>query len=73
MPPQDSELLNRFKKNGNEHLLCTFCGRKKGQIRSLVAGPGVYICDECVAISVRVLNESLGPGWLEETQKTPRN
>ena len=32
-------------------LHCTFCGRAQGQCAKLVAGPGVYICDSCVALA----------------------
>jgi ribosomal protein L37AE/L43A len=36
---------------------CSFCGRAEGQVRRLVAGPGIYICDQCVYLCVEVLNE----------------
>ena len=30
------------------HLKCSFCGKSQDQVRKLIAGPGVYICDECI-------------------------
>ncbi|MCI1901436.1 MAG: ATP-dependent Clp protease ATP-binding subunit ClpX [Bifidobacteriaceae bacterium] len=36
---------------------CSFCGKSEHQVRRLVAGPGVYICDECIALCVDVLKE----------------
>jgi ATP-dependent Clp protease ATP-binding subunit ClpX len=33
---------------GNEQLLCSFCGKSQRQVKKLIAGPGVYICDECI-------------------------
>ena len=36
---------------------CSFCGKSKDQARRLVAGPGVFICDECVALCNEVLND----------------
>ena len=33
-----------------EALLCSFCGKEKGEVKTLVAGPKAYICDECVAL-----------------------
>ena len=34
--------------DGNEQLLCSFCGKSQRQVKKLIAGPGVYICDECI-------------------------
>jgi ClpX C4-type zinc finger protein len=36
---------------------CSFCGKTEQQVRSIVSGPGVYICDGCVYLCVEVLNE----------------
>jgi hypothetical protein len=36
-------------------LTCTFCRRSEHQVRKLVAGPGVYICDACVEIAHRIV------------------
>jgi hypothetical protein len=36
---------------------CSFCGKAEGQVRGLVAGPGIYICDKCVFLCVEVLKE----------------
>jgi ATP-dependent protease Clp ATPase subunit len=36
-------------------LSCSFCGKNETQVTKLVAGPRVYICDECVAIASRVM------------------
>jgi ATP-dependent Clp protease ATP-binding subunit ClpX len=41
-------------------LTCSFCGKTQHQARKLIAGPGVYICDECVALCDRILEEELG-------------
>jgi len=37
---------------------CSFCGKRQDQVRKLVAGPGVYICDHCVALCNEVLAEA---------------
>ncbi|MEE4640087.1 MAG: ClpX C4-type zinc finger protein, partial [Wenzhouxiangella sp.] len=34
----------------DSHLKCSFCGKSQEQVRKLIAGPGVYICDECVEL-----------------------
>jgi hypothetical protein len=38
-------------------LRCSFCGKGEPQVRKVVAGPGVYICDGCVYLCVEVLND----------------
>ena len=39
---------------------CSFCGRTSEEVRKLVAGPNVYICDECVAVCERIIEDELG-------------
>jgi len=41
-------------------LKCSFCYKKESQVRKLVAGPRVYICDECCAIANRIMSDSAG-------------
>jgi hypothetical protein len=36
---------------------CSFCGKRQHQVRKLVAGPGVWICDQCVALCVEIVAE----------------
>lgn len=42
------------------HLKCSFCGKSQDQVRKLVAGPGVYICDECIELCTEIVEEELG-------------
>jgi ATP-dependent Clp protease ATP-binding subunit ClpX len=44
---------------GPEHLNCSFCGKPQRQVRKLIAGPGVYICDECVDLCTEIVDEEL--------------
>ena len=48
------------------HLKCSFCGKSQEQVRKLIAGPGVYICDECIDLCNEILDEEL----LESPGKT---
>jgi hypothetical protein len=48
---------------------CSFCGKPRLQLRKLIAGPGVYICDECVALCVEILEEEVGENWREEAEQ----
>lgn len=41
----------------DSHLRCSFCGKSQEQVRKLIVGPGVYICDECVELCNEILEE----------------
>jgi ATP-dependent Clp protease ATP-binding subunit ClpX len=45
--------------DGNEQLLCSFCGKSQRQVKKLIAGPGVYICDECIDLCNEIIDEEL--------------
>ncbi|AWW98913.1 ATP-dependent Clp protease ATP-binding subunit ClpX [Oenococcus oeni] len=40
-------------------LACSFCGKRQDQVKKLIAGPGVYICDECVALAQHIIDQEL--------------
>lgn len=42
----------------NKHLKCSFCGKSEEQVQRLVAGPGVYICDECIELCFDIIDEN---------------
>lgn len=48
-------------KHGDERgqLKCSFCGKSQEQVRKLIAGPGVYICDECIELCNEIIEEEL--------------
>src|ERR687893_31153 len=41
----------------NEQLLCSFCGKSQRQVKKLIAGPGVYICDECIDLCNEIIDQ----------------
>ncbi|MHB8842217.1 MAG: ATP-dependent Clp protease ATP-binding subunit ClpX [Candidatus Aquicultor sp.] len=43
----------------NEQLKCSFCGKSQRQVKKLIAGPGVYICDECIDLCNEIIEEEL--------------
>ena len=47
---------------GGELLKCSFCGKSQKQVRKLIAGPGVYICDECIDLCNEIIEEELQEG-----------
>lgn len=60
--------------NSNGIAYCSFCGKASTEVKKLIAGPGVYICNECVALAQDIINEDLQQDALEctLTLKTPR-
>jgi hypothetical protein len=55
---------------GNEELRCSFCGNAEFEIRKLIAGPKVYICDECVRICLLIVEDDRSAAEMRE-QDTP--
>jgi ATP-dependent Clp protease ATP-binding subunit ClpX len=56
----------------DSHLKCSFCGKSQEQVRKLIAGPGVYICDECVDLCNEILDEELFDSSAAVPQSSPR-
>ncbi len=54
-----SEKLMARPTDTNEQLLCSFCGKSQRQVKKLIAGPGVYICDECIDLCNEIIDEEL--------------
>ncbi len=55
------------------HLKCSFCGKSQDKVRKLIAGPGVYICDECVELCNEILDEELLEGHGGMSHQPPRS
>ncbi|WP_026569779.1 MULTISPECIES: ATP-dependent protease ATP-binding subunit ClpX [Sediminibacillus] len=53
-------------------LKCSFCGKSQDQVRKLVAGPGVYICDECIELCTEIVEEELGNEEEVEFKEIPK-
>src|SRR5690625_4288701 len=53
-------------------LKCSFCGKGQDQVRKLVAGPGVYICDECIELCTEIVDEELGTEEEVEINEIPK-
>lgn len=52
----------------SELLKCTFCGKSQKQVRKLIAGPSVYICDECIELCNEIIEEELGNAVATEAE-----
>jgi ATP-dependent Clp protease ATP-binding subunit ClpX len=60
--------VSRIKRNDRQKV-CSFCGKRSDMARRLIAGPGVYICDECVNVCKKILEEEddvLSTEFIEE-------
>lgn len=53
-------------------LKCSFCGKSQEQVRKLVAGPGVYICDECIELCTEIVEEELNTEEEMDLQDLPK-
>ena len=53
-------------------LKCTFCGKTQKQVRKLIAGPAVYICDECIGLCNEILEEELADAVEQELVELPK-
>ncbi len=61
-------------KFGDEkgQLKCSFCGKSQEQVRKLVAGPGVYICDECIELCNEIIEEELNDDLDLDLENVPK-
>jgi ATP-dependent Clp protease ATP-binding subunit ClpX len=55
-----------------ELLKCSFCGKTQKQVKKLIAGPGVYICDECIDLCNEIIEEELSEPTETPTGEVPR-
>ena len=53
------------------HQKCSFCGKSQEQVRKLIAGPGVYICDECIDLCNEILDEELTESQVAARSSAP--
>ena len=56
----------------NELLKCSFCGKSQKQVKKLIAGPGVYICDECIELCNEIIVEELAEASTAGLEELPK-
>jgi ATP-dependent Clp protease ATP-binding subunit ClpX len=59
-------------KGGGKLLYCSFCGKSQHEVRKLIAGPAVYVCDECVELCNDIIREELSEKTTEGMDKLPK-
>ena len=58
--------------DGGDLLKCSFCGKSQKQVKKLIAGPGVYICDECIDLCNEIIEEELAEGTEVSFDELPK-
>ncbi len=58
--------------DGGDLLKCSFCGKSQKQVKKLIAGPGVYICDECIDLCNEIIEEELSDGSGASMDELPK-
>ncbi|HHY78185.1 MAG TPA: AAA domain-containing protein, partial [Clostridiales bacterium] len=60
------------KFEDRKQLKCSFCGKNQDQVRRLIAGPGVYICDECIELCQEIIDEEFEEEMELEVKDIPK-
>ena len=61
----------RMESKDNNKLSCTFCGKGQEEVRKLIAGPSVYICDECVDLCTDIIREETKASVIKSDKDLP--
>jgi ATP-dependent Clp protease ATP-binding subunit ClpX len=60
VPDRPDLRQNQAVSQTSDELICSFCTKRQSQVRKMIAGPGVYICDECVQLCCDIIEQELG-------------
>ena len=60
------------KKNDKDSLFCSFCGKNQKEVKKLIAGPTVFVCDECVELCMDIIKEDTVNNKIKIKQNTPK-
>src|SRR5665213_3204986 len=64
--------MSENKSDGTKLLYCSFCGKSQHEVRKLIAGPSVYVCDECVELCNDIIREEvIDAGNASDAEKLP--
>ena len=56
------------KIESSELLKCSFCGKSQKQVQQLIAGPQIYICDECISVCADAMMRDMGYAMAQEVE-----
>ena len=69
--PKWGEVMAKFEDK--KQLKCSFCGKNQDQVKRLIAGPGVYICDECIDLCSDIIQDEFEENNVElDTTTLPK-
>jgi len=60
------------KKNDKDSLFCSFCGKSQKEVKKLIAGPTVFVCDECVELCMDIIKEDSKNNKIKAKQNIPK-
>ena len=60
------------KKNDKDSLYCSFCGKSQKEVKKLIAGPTVFVCDECVELCMDIIQEDSKHNKIRVKQNIPK-
>lgn len=65
-------MSNSSKENGKTTLYCSFCGKSQHEVKKLIAGPTVFICNECVELCMDIIKEETKPSASSDGKSIPK-
>lgn len=60
-----------MSRHDDKQLRCSFCGKPQDQVRRLIAGPNVFICDECIELCQEIIDEEFIESYDDELSELP--
>ena len=63
--------MSEENKDKKEDLYCSFCGKNQHEVRKLIAGPTVFICDECVDLCTDIIKEENKTSLVQSSKGVP--
>ena len=66
-------MANNSGNDSKNTLYCSFCGKSQHEVRKLIAGPTVFICDECVELCMDIIREETKTAGLKAGEGVPKN
>ena len=70
-PPERYGMSNNNGSDSKNTLYCSFCGKSQHEVRKLIAGPTVFICDECVELCMDIIREETKSAGLKSSEGVP--
>jgi ATP-dependent Clp protease ATP-binding subunit ClpX len=75
LDPEDLEFRAMERQGDSDLLKCSFCGKRNERVKKMIAGPSVYICNECIDLCLEIIEEELSEpsGVMSRSPPRPRD